>query len=105
MANEILLTDAADQEITAVFNDTRCTLRFRYNTTSDRWSFDLRKGEPLVVVGRRIEIGVDLIKPFRLGLGSLFAVDWERKDAEPNRLAFAERRVRLYQSDDGSVLE
>jgi len=96
---EFVLTDAADQEFTTLIAGQRCTFRFRYNVTSDRWSFDMKIGETQVITGRRVVLGIDLIKPFCLGVGAIFAVDYEGNGNAPDRTAIPERRVRIYQAD------
>lgn len=94
MATEILLSNAAAQEFTTLLAGQRCTLRFRYSPTSDRWSFDLVIGDVEVLTGRRVVTGVDLLAPFGFGIGALVAVAWVR-GAIPDRTALAERRVRV----------
>lgn len=66
--------DAADQQFGTVLNNQRVTIRLRYNVYIDRWSFDLSIDDLPVLHGRRVVIGVDLLKPFNFGIGMLFAL-------------------------------
>lgn len=96
---EFIITDAADQEFTVLVAGKRCAFRFRYNTTSDRWTFDLSIQEVSVLVGRRVVLGVDLLAAFDFGIGAVFAVDYEEKGNAPDRASLPARRVRVYQHD------
>lgn len=102
---EFVLNAAPDQEFTTVLNDRRCTLRFRYNVTTNRWSFDLRIGDDQVIHGRRVVTGVDLLAAFDLGIGGIFAGDFEGKGAEPGRTEIAERRIRIYHIAPDEIAE
>ena len=96
---ELLISDAADQKFTTVLSGQRCTFRFRYNPTNDRWSFDLRIGDRDVLFGRRVVPGADLLDPFQFGLGSVIAVLVDAD--EPNRESLPERRMRIYHVSEG----
>jgi hypothetical protein len=84
-------TRRPDQEFTTVLSNQRCTLRFRYSPTTNRWSFDLRIGDDQVLFGRRVVTGVDLIGSFNFGIGGIFAADFEGKGAQPGRTEIPER--------------
>jgi hypothetical protein len=94
MITEIRLTDAPSQEMTTILDGRRCTLRFRYAPTSDRWSFDLMIGDVEVLTGRRVVTGVDLIAPFNFGIGAIVAVPWVR-GAVADRRALPDRSIRV----------
>lgn len=100
---EFVLTAAPDQEFTTILNLQRCTLRFRWNVWVGRWMFDLRIGSRDAVLGRRVVLGVDLIEPFGLGIGGIFAADYEGKGAMPGRTEIAERRIRLFHIDPAEI--
>ena len=93
---EFVLNTAPDQEFTTVLNERRCTLRFRYSPTTNRWNFDLRIGYEQVLFGRRVVTGVDLLGWFNFGIGGIFAADFEGKGAQPGRTEIPERRIRIY---------
>jgi hypothetical protein len=91
---EFRLRDSANQKQTVIVAGQRCTLRFRFNPSADRWTFDLRIGDTDVLFGRRIVLGADLLQPFGFGIGGLIAVSQD--GSEPDYAALIERRVRLY---------
>lgn len=92
---EIPVIDAPFQTLTTSLAGRAVGMAFAWNETVGRWSFDLSiDGEP-VVVGRRIVLGVDLLKPFGLGLGKLVAVDWAGDGSEPGRSELPAGAVRL----------
>ena len=60
-----------------VLDGVEYTFTQRFNELNQRWYFDLglaATGEPLVS-GIPILIGCDLLEPYALGIGSMFAVD------------------------------
>lgn len=91
---EFVLTDAPDQEFTTILNGQRCTLRFRYSPTTDRWNFDLRIGDEQVLYGRRLVSGTDLLGAFSFGIGSILTLSID--GSPPDRTAIPTRRVRVY---------
>lgn len=88
-----------DQRFSLILNNKRVTFRFRYNTETDRWSFDIALDDVPVLTGRRVVTGVDLIAPFALGIGKLFAVE-NVPGAVPDRLGLPNGIVRFYQVSD-----
>ena len=101
---EFPILDEADQQFGAVLNNRRVTLRVRYNTTTDRWSLDVSIDNTPVLHGRRVVAGVDLLLPFSLGIGAVFAVPV--KDGEvPNRAGLPGGRVKLYHASEAEIGE
>lgn len=96
------IIDAADQQFGAVLADRRVTLRVRYNPTSGRWSLDLAIDDVPVLHGRRIVPGVDLLKPFKLGIGSIFAVPIV-EGAEADRENLPSGAVRLFHATQDEI--
>ena len=92
---EIPVIDAPFQTLTTSLNGRAVGMAFAWNETSGRWSFDLSIGGEPAIVGRRIVIGADLLKPFGLGLGKLVAVDWDGDGADPGRAELPAGKVRL----------
>lgn len=92
---ELPIASAADQQFGVILNDRRVTLRLRYNPTTDRWSFDLSVDDLPVIHGRRIVTGIDLLAPFALEIGGIYAVSTAAGDA-PSRDALPSGLVRLY---------
>ena len=92
---EFIVTDAADQRWTAILGGRRCTIRLRYNTVVDRWFMDLSIDDAPILQGRKIVLDVDLLAPFDLGVGALFA-SANGADIEPGRSELPGGIVRLY---------
>lgn len=95
------ILDEADQQFGAIMSGRRCTLRLRYNPTTDRWSFDLSIDNLPVLYGRRLVRGVDLLAPFNFGIGALFV--WGPNDEVPNRQALPNGVVGFYSATDAEV--
>lgn len=85
---------APKQKFSVILSGRRCTFTVWYNQVSDRWSFDLALDGLPVLSGRRIVTGVDLLLPFNLGIGVLFA--YSPLDREPNRENMMNGSVLLY---------
>lgn len=97
---EFPLVDAADQRFSVNLAGKRTTWRFRYNTTTDRWSFDLQIGDTMMVMGRRVVLHSDLLAGYRFDIGAVMAIDVAGPPANtPDRRALPERRVRIYHED------
>lgn len=93
------IIDAADQQFATILNNRRVTIRLRYNTSSDRWSFDLSIDDTPVIRGRRIVEGIDLLAAFSgVNLGKLFA--YSPTGAPPNRENLPAGKIGLYHVTD-----
>lgn len=91
MAQEITVIDAASQSLSFTVSDKRVGMALNFNTTIERWSFDLTINEVLVISGRRIVAGIDMLSPFSdLGIGRLVAIG-----DTPSRQSFNEGKTRL----------
>ena len=102
---ELKVIDHADQQFGMIFNGKRVTMRLRYNTTSDRWSYDLAMDDQWIVQGKRLVSMVDLFRSFpNLDLGVLFVYP-ATVGAEPDRHGLPDRLVRLYHATDAEVEE
>lgn len=99
---ELVLIDSADQQFGTILNNRRVTFRFRYNTTSDRWSFDLSIDDLPVLMGKRVVLGVNLLATTDFGIGQLFAIS-VTSGALPDRDSLPARLVRLYWVSDEEV--
>lgn len=89
------IVDAADQQFGTIVNNRRVTIRLRWNLSSGRWSFDLAIDDLPVLTGRRIVTGIDLLAPFDLGIGAIFALS-AVPGAQPGRNELPAGDVRLY---------
>ena len=96
------LVDEPRQKFSVLLNRRRVTFELWYSQTSDRWSMDLAIDGAPVLHGRRIVTGVDLLAPFNLGIGILFA--WpETPGAVPDRRALPLGAVRLYHTTQEEI--
>jgi len=100
---EIPIIDASSQAFTTTLAGKRCDFVVNYSTFANRWSFDLDVESVRVLSGRRIVLGVDLIAPFNLGIGSLVAAQWGDEDVEPGRTELPSGRVRLFHYDPNEI--
>lgn len=90
------IADSADQKFSTIINRRRVTFRLRFNYVSSRWSFDLALDGDYVLHGRRIVPNVDLVDPFKFGIGIIFA--YSVNGDLPARQQLVDGRVKLYQA-------
>lgn len=101
---EFPILDAADQQFGTILNNRRVTIRVRYNPTTDLWSFDLAIDDLPVLHGRRIVTGVDLLAPFNLDIGLIFALTTPGNEAlGPDRASLPAGTVKLYHATEVEV--
>ncbi|HEV7258927.1 MAG TPA: hypothetical protein VGN82_14195 [Bosea sp. (in: a-proteobacteria)] len=96
---ELPIIDAPSQAFTTTLAGRRCDFAVNYSTFDDRWSFNLDVDGVRVLSGRKIVLGVDLVAPFALGIGSLIAAPWGDEGAQPGRTELPSGRVRLFHYD------
>lgn len=101
---EFEVTDAADQQFAAVLQNRRVTIRLRYNVSLDRWSMDVAIDDLPVLHGRRIVTGIDLLAPFGLGIGAIFAMA-DKPGAVPDRDSLPRGMVKLYHASEAEIEE
>lgn len=99
---QITITDVADQQFAVILENRRVTMRVRYNVTNDSWSFDLSIDDLPVLQGRKIVTGIDLLAPFNLGIGVIFAAA-VTSGATPNRQQLPNGEVRLYHTTETEI--
>jgi hypothetical protein len=77
MAVKIPFTSDAWQTFSCTLNGVEYGFAANYNDRSGVWSFtmSLKSSEQVLVAGVPILLGCDLLAPFGLGIGSMFAVD------------------------------
>lgn len=99
---EFRILDEPRQKFSVLLNRRRVTFELWYSVTTQRWSMDLAIDGAPVLHGRRIVTGVDLLAPFSLGIGILFA--WpEVKGSVPDRQGLPLGNVRLYHTTEEEV--
>lgn len=102
---EIQIAENPDQRFALTLGTQRVTMRVRYNTLIDRWSFDLAIDDVPVLTGRRIVIGVDLLAAFpQFDLGVLFATD-NVAGSMPGRFDLPNGKVRFYQATEAEIAD
>lgn len=94
---ELPIISAPSQSFTTVLSNRPCAFTVRYSETSNRWSFDLAIENEPVIEGRRIVPGTDLIAPFNLGIGSLYAINDGPEGIEPGRSELPAGQFKLVQ--------
>lgn len=93
----IELNENPGQEFSTVIDGVRVVFNFRYNTKSDRFYFDVRAGETLLIQGRTLESNVDLFSTLgTASVGKLFSVDIDDKGREPTLENIADGNVRVF---------
>lgn len=95
------ILDESRQKFSLILNDQRVTIELWYAVSTDRWSFNLALDGEWVLTGRKIVTGVDLLAPFQLGLGVLFA--HSESGAVPNRSNLPLGIVKLYHATQEEV--
>ena len=96
------IIDAADQQFSAILNNRRVTIRLRWNAFVTRWMFDLAIDDVPVINGRRVVSGLDLLAPFKLGIGVIFAAP-VTGGTQPDRQALPKGTVRLYHATQAEI--
>ncbi len=85
----ITLTGVPREAVQFDFDGTRLTLSVAYSNRRGGWSLSLsdRTTDPPtpILSGVAIVVGVDIFKPYALGLGTLVAVAVERPGEDPGR--------------------
>lgn len=100
---ELEILDESKQQFSMILNAQRVTVQLWYSTADDRWSFDLALDGDPVITGRKIVTGIDLLAPFNLGIGLLFA--FSESGAAPDRANLPAGRVKLYHATQEEVEE
>lgn len=100
---EFPIIDEADQSFSTILNNRRVTIRLRYNTTTDRWSFDLSIDDVPVLHGKRVVTGIDLLEPFNFDIGVLFSLPATGDTAVPDRTNLPTGVVRLYHAEEAEL--
>jgi hypothetical protein len=93
---------APDQQFVLILAGRAVTMRLRWNGVANRWHMDLVIDDVVVLQGRRVVVGVDLLAPFSLGLGRIFA--WPAVEgAQPDYEGLVEGRVALLHATEAEV--
>lgn len=90
------ITEAPAQQFSTVVDNRRVIVTLRYNVLIERFAMDLAIGDTTVLTGRRVVEGVDLIQPFRLGIGAIFAANPAIAGIEPTLENFANGTISLW---------
>lgn len=98
---ELDILDESKQKFSLIVAERRVTIELWYSVAIDRWSFSLALDGDMVITGRKIVTGVDLLAPFNLGIGVLFA--HSESGALPTRNALPLGLVKLYHATQEEV--
>ena len=98
---EFRIVDEPKQKFSLLLSGRRVTFLLWYSRVTDRWSFDLSLDNGPVIRGRRIVTGVDLLAPFGLGIGVLFA--FSETGEEPTRENLPLGIVKLYHTTQEEI--
>jgi hypothetical protein len=98
---EFRIVDEPKQKFSLLLNGRRVTFLLWFSGVTNRWSFDLSLDDGPVIQGRRIVTGTDLLAPFGLGIGVLFA--FSETGAEPTRENLPLGIVKLYHTTQEEI--
>lgn len=94
---ELKLTDAPSQTFETRLEDQRATFTFKFNTVSQRWTFDLLINNQIVLQGRKLILDINVVMPYvHFDIGVLFCTDPERKGNLPDRFNIPGGLVRIF---------
>ena len=96
---EITVIDAPWQRLETYLSDTQVALELFYNTFLGRWALTFEVAGVVVLRGRRMVPGTDLLAGYDLGLGRLFLVNWAQDGSEPGRDELPSGQYRLIHDD------
>lgn len=94
---EITVIDEPRQTLETYLGGKSIKLAINYNAFINRWSFDLWIDGVLMVAGRRLILGANLLRPFDLGIGGLHVFDWQ-EGSLPGRSELPSGACRIYSS-------
>lgn len=96
------IADAADQQFSQTISNQRVTFRLRWNLTTGYWSMDLAVDDLPVLTALRVVLGIDLLEPYDLKLGRVFALPY-KTDAKPGREELPSGDVRIYHATEEEI--
>ena len=69
-----ITADSPSQEISIVLNEISYGLTAKWNTRAQFWTLDIADENDVTLISNiALKIGVDLLEPFNLGMGSIYA--------------------------------
>ncbi len=94
----IPMTNETNVTFTTDFDSEEYRLTVRYNRTTDGWYADLLGlNNTIDIKNIKLVAGLDLVEPYgRRELGSLFMIDGEGKNDDPNEDDFGDRFLFVY---------
>ena len=104
MPSQITVIDHPSQKLTISLGGQRVGLHLKYNTRSNRWTFDLTNADNVrLVMGRKLVLGADLLAPFAFGLGQIRAFA-PNAGTEPGREELPLNKVLVVHIAPGEVV-
>lgn len=82
---EIPVIDAPRQTLETVLGGQPVTIALNWNAWLQRWALDFTLAGVTIFSGVRMLPGIDLLKPYGLGLGKLALVEWQGSGGNPGR--------------------
>lgn len=99
---QFVITDAADQQFTAIMGGRRATIRLRFNVTVNRWMMDLSIDDAPVLTGRRLVLNRDVLAAFDFNIGAIFVYS-SKPGVEPGRSELPGGIVRMYHATEVDI--
>jgi hypothetical protein len=96
MLLHIPLHGIASEAFSVNLNGKQCDFVVHYNSFQDRFSFDLAINGVVKLQGRKLELGCDLVKAYRFGIGKLSLFDFVDGSNEADMVSIRSGKVRLY---------
>ena len=93
---EIPVIDAPRQSLSTVLNGVPVDMHIAFNEFAGMWAFGVAMDGVWRVAGRFLIPGVDLLKPFGLGLGKPALIDMIGDGSKPGRTEVPAGLFRLY---------
>lgn len=95
----VLLNGAPGQEFSTVTNGKRVVFKFRYNSLTERYWFDLSINDAPAIQGRTLVANADLFDAYpgvKSIVGKLFCVDIDNRGREPTIENLTSGDVRVF---------
>ena len=93
---EIKIINAPSQRFVINVADNAMLFHFKYNTRTDRWTFDLSVNNVDVISGRKVVLNIDLLAPYGFGVGLIVAIEPENQGQLPDRNNLVNGTIRLF---------
>ena len=93
---EFNISNAADQLFSCTLNGKRCSIRLRFNTSMNRWTINMAIDDLMVLHGRKVVTGVDLLRAYDFDIGLMWCTSETNLTYEPGRKELVSGLVKLF---------